>query len=117
MLVTMMVRVALLATIAACTSTDLDVRVERQSSTLAQASADGWTPGGAVLVGAPGTFAFPQPLALRVMLVDGDATVAEGEAPEPLLISDVTLGVHGGAFEIVQSPVCQPTYCEAELSI
>lgn len=104
---------ALLVFAAACSSGDLTIRIERQPTTLANATADGWVAGGALLVAAPGSFSFPQPVSLRITLVDPDA-----EMPEPQLISSGKLTVFGeGVAEISENLTCQPTYCEAELTI
>ena len=98
---------------AACSSNDLQIRIERQPTTLAAATADGWVAGGALLVAAPGSFSFPQPVALRITLVDPDA-----EMPEPELVSMGKLTVFGeGVAEITENLTCQATYCEAELTI
>jgi hypothetical protein len=97
----------------ACSSGDLAIRIERQPTTLAKATTDGWVAGGAVLVAAPGSFSFPQPVALRITLVDPDA-----EMPEPGLVSRGKLTVFGdGVAEISENLTCQPTYCQAELTI
>ncbi len=97
----------------ACSGNDARIRIERQPSTLAAATDDGWVAGGALLVAAPGSFSFPQPVAVRITLVDLDA-----EMPEPELISTAKLTVFGeGVAEITENLTCQPTYCEAELSI
>src|SRR3954462_6113637 len=57
----------------ACASdSDPDVHIERQSATVASANAASWAEGGAVLVGVPGTFSFPQPLSLRISVVDSN---------------------------------------------
>lgn len=104
---------ALLVAASACSSNDASIRIERQPTTLAAATDDGWIAGGALLVAAPGSFTFPQPVAVRITLVDRDA-----EMPEPELISTATLTVFGeGVAEITQSLTCQPTYCEAQLSV
>lgn len=105
---------------AGCSDTQTLIRIERQPTTLAAATDDGWVAGGAVLVGGPGTFSFPQPLALRISLIDPEAAPpAEGEEPPPpRLVSIATLTLFGtAAAEITDGIVCQPTYCEAELSV
>ena len=98
---------------AACASDNTSIRIERQPTTLAAASDDAWLAGGTVLVGAPGSFSFPQPVALRITLVDPNA-----EMPVAALVSMSKLTVFGdGVGVITKNVTCQPTYCEAELSI
>lgn len=115
----MKVCLGLVVALAACTQDeDLDIRVERQSATLATATESGWTTGSTVLVATPGTFTFPQPLSLRISMIDSKVDVEEGATPTLLTISRTTMAQYeAGPFEIVSEPVCQPTYCEAELSI
>jgi hypothetical protein len=105
-------------TLVACAGDTSTIHIERQASTLATATEDGWVAGGAVLVGAPGTFTFPQPVSLRITLVDPDADPMAEEPPEPMLVSMSKLTIFGEAVaEITENVTCQPTYCEAELTV
>jgi hypothetical protein len=103
----------------ACTTdTDPDVRIERQSATLADANAAAWAEGGAVLVADPGTFAFPQPLSIRISIVDSKVLDAEG-APTQLTIKTATLAAYETAtnLEVVKAPACSQNFCTAELEV
>lgn len=101
----------------ACTATDPDVRVERQGSTLANATDDGWQVGGAVVVGEPGSITFPQHVALRVTLVDSNALDADGNAA-PLPIDSVSLESTGlAAGDLSVEPACDAMACTAELLV
>lgn len=104
--------------IAGCTTDfDPDVRVERQNATAATASADGWTEGGAVLVGEPGTFVFPQPLSLRMSIVDSKDVDADGVKKQLTITSASVEPVGAGTVEVVGMPACQQNYCIAELRV
>jgi hypothetical protein len=110
---------ACLVLLGACTTdSDPDVRIERQSATVADAKADAWAEGGAVLVAAPGTFSFPQPLALRISIVDSKVLDAEG-APTQLTIKTATLATFETAntLEVVSAPACSQNFCTAELKV
>ncbi|HUS31196.1 MAG TPA: hypothetical protein VMZ53_21950 [Kofleriaceae bacterium] len=110
---------ALLLTAAACTDdSDPDVRVERQVATLDDASAAAWSQGGAVLVGVPGTFAFPQPLSLRISIVD-NKQLDEEMSPTQLKITSATLATYGDASELTvkTQPSCAANFCSAELEV
>jgi hypothetical protein len=114
----LLVSVFVPALLVACTDDgDPDIRIERQSSTLAEAKDVNWSTGGAVLAAQPGSFAFPQPLALRISLVDSKAIDENGVAAQ-LALQSVALAAFGtGTFEIATEPTCQENYCEAELRI
>jgi hypothetical protein len=108
---------AILVVAAACNAADPDVRVERQASALADATDTGWQTGGAVMVGAAGSFAFPQHVALRVSLVDGNSVDAEGVATA-LPIDTVSLELHGAASgDVSVEPTCDALACTAELLV
>ncbi|NVB81548.1 MAG: hypothetical protein HOV81_24350 [Kofleriaceae bacterium] len=98
------------------TDFDPDVRVERQAATAATAAADGWTEGGAVLVGEPGTFVFPQPLSLRMSIVDSK-DVVDGVKKQLTIASASVELVGSGTVEVVGTPSCQQNYCIAELRV
>jgi hypothetical protein len=103
----------------ACTTeSDPDLRIERQPTTLADANAAAWTEGGAVLVAVPGTFSFPQPLSLRLSIVDNEMPDAD-KAPTQLKISSAHLNAYETAttLEIVSQPTCSQNFCTAELSV
>lgn len=113
MIAGMRVTLAVVVLASACASDDTSIRIERQPTTLASVTDDAWLAGGALLVGAPGSFSFPQPVAIRVTLVDRRAAVIE-----PKLVSMAKLTVFGDSVAtITKNIVCQPTYCEAELSV
>src|SRR6478752_2271017 len=115
----MRIAVALVLLLGACTTdSDPDVRVERQSTTIAAASSASWAEGGAVLVGVPGTFSFPQPLALRISVVDKKKLDASG-APTQLKITSATIATYGASTElsVVSPPTCAANFCTAELSV
>jgi hypothetical protein len=108
---------AILVLAGACNAADPDVRVERQASALADATDADWQVGGAVLVGPAGSFAFPQHVALRISLVDGNSVDAEGVAT-PLPIETVSLELHGtAAADISIEPTCDALVCTAELLV
>jgi hypothetical protein len=111
---------ALAALLPACTTDfDPDARVERQTSTLDDASAANWQEGGAVLVGLPGTFQFPQPLALRISIVDNHVPDEE-TPPTQLRITSATLGQYGTEptqLTVTTQPTCAANFCTAELSV
>lgn len=100
--------------LAACAGDSTTLRVERQPATLDDTTDDAWLAGGVVLVGEPGAFTYPQPVSVRVSLVERDVEMAE-----PKLISRTTIAAFDdeGTFEITRNPVCQPTHCEAELRL
>jgi hypothetical protein len=103
----------------ACTTeSDPDLRIERQSTTLADANAAAWAEGGAVLVAQPGTFSFPQPLSLRLSIVDSKVLDAD-MAPTALKIETAKLDAYESAanLEVVSPPTCSQTFCIAELSV
>lgn len=99
------------------TDFDPDVRVERQARAAATASADGWTEGGAVLVGEPGTFVFPQPLSLRMSIVDSKDQGADGVRKQLVITSAAVELVGSGQVEMVATPTCEQNYCIAELRV
>jgi hypothetical protein len=108
-----------LLVLGACTTeSDPDLRIERQSTTLADANAAAWAEGGAVLVAQPGTFSFPQPLSVRLSIVDSEVLDAEG-APTALKIQTAKLDAYESAtsIEVVSQPTCSQTFCMAELSV
>jgi hypothetical protein len=112
--------VAIAALIPACTTdSDPDARVERQTSKLDDANAADWKEGGAVLVGVPGTFQFPQPLSLRISIVDNNVPDDE-TPPTQLRITSATLGQYGSEptqLSVVSQPTCAANFCSAELSV
>jgi hypothetical protein len=104
--------------LAACTTTNPTVHVERQSSPLASATSDGWIAGSAVVVGAPGTFVFPQALSLRILLVDRDEEPGDDGTRAPLSVQSATVTAYGdSSFDVVTPPDCEPSACAAELRI
>jgi hypothetical protein len=108
-----------LLVLGACTTeSDPDLRIERQPTTLADANAAAWAEGGAVLVAQPGTFAFPQPLSLRLSIVDSKMLDAE-MVPTQLTIQSASLHAYESAtsVEVVSAPTCSQTFCTAELSV
>ena len=108
-----------LLVLGACTTeSDPDLRIERQATTLADANAAAWTEGGAVLVAVPGTFSFPQPLSLRLSIVDSKMLDAE-MAPTQLKIQHASLTAYETAttLEVVSQPTCSQNFCTAELSV
>jgi hypothetical protein len=112
--------VAVAALLPACTTdSDPDARVERQTSKLDDINAAGWQEGGAVLVGLPGTFQFPQPLSLRISIVD-NLVLDEEMTPTQLRITSATLGEYGAEptqLSVVTQPTCAANFCSAELSV
>lgn len=99
------------------TDFDPDIKVERQAATVASASATDWAEGGAVLVGEPGTFLFPQPLSLRISIIDSKSLDPDGNK-EQLRIQSASVELVGsGQVEVVSTPTCQENYCVAELSV
>ena len=104
----------------ACTDTsNPDLRTERQTATLANANTNAWVEGGAVLVGQPGTFAFPQPLSLRISIVDSLMKDADG-VPKQLKITSATLAPYnmdGGDLTVKTNPTCAANFCTAELVV
>lgn len=101
------------AVLGACSDDTTTMRIERQPAPLASATDDGWLPGSAVLVAAPGSLEFPQPLSLRITLVDPSQ-----ETPEPKPISKGSLALFGDTTASVPiSLTCQPTYCDAQLEL
>lgn len=110
---------AALLLLGACTTdTDPDARIERQSTTLADANASAWKEGGGVLVAVPGTFTFPQPLSLRISIVDNKVPDADG-APTQLTIKTATLAPYESAatLEVVSAPTCSQNFCSAEFKV
>lgn len=108
------------ALVPACTTdSDPDVRVERQTSTLDEANASAWAKGGAVLVAVPGTFTFPQPLSLRISIVD-NLVLDEEMVPTQLRITGATLGPYASEptqLTITSQPTCAANFCSAELEV
>jgi len=103
-----------LVLLAACASENRSLVVERQASPVAQATDAGWKRGSVILSGEPGTFTFPQPIALRLTIVDDDTA----EMPKYLAISMGTVDPFGaGAVEVSVAPDCQPMRCFAELRV
>lgn len=104
--------------LAACaTETDPDVRVERQAAAIADIKASNWAEGGAVLVAVPGTFTFPQPLSVRISVVDSKDLTADG-VPTQLGVMTASVGIFDqGPLEIARQPACQQNYCTAELRV
>lgn len=101
----------------ACTAADPDVRIERQASTLADATDEGWLVGGAVVVGEPGSVTFPQHVALRITLVDSNTLDAEGNATR-IPIDSVSLESTGlAAGDLSVEPACDAMACTAELLV
>ncbi len=108
-----MSRWLVLPVLAGCTSVELDVRVQRQSASLASIDEGAWRDGSIVQVGLPGSFTFPQPLALRLSLADRSA---DGEMPVPLAVNRAMIAAYGdAAFEIIAGPTCGAVSCDAEL--
>lgn len=109
-----MKRWGVLLLLAGCTTENPDLVIERQPTALAQATDAGWQRGSVILAGEPGAFTFPQPVSLRITIVD-DATL---DTPTAELIARPMLAVPGaGQATVTLEPVCQPTYCTAEISI
>ncbi len=110
-----------LLVLGACTTeSDPDLRIERQSTTLADANAAAWTEGGAVLVAVPGTFSFPQPLSLRLSIVDNKVPDPNADdAPTQLTIKTASLTPYESAatLEVISAPTCSQNFCTAELSV
>jgi hypothetical protein len=104
----------LLAVLAAgaCSDDNTVLLVERQPSALSAATADGWTPGSAVVVAAPGSLTFPQPIAIRISIVDRTQ-----DEPMPQPIGTGMLGSYGVSPVITVPFSCQPTFCDAELQL
>lgn len=105
--------------LAACTTdSDPDARIERQSTTLKNASTDAWAEGGAVMVAVPGTFSFPQPLSLRISIVDNKVLDAD-MAPTQLTIKSAKLAPYEAAvtLETVSEPTCSQNFCTTELEV
>lgn len=110
--------VALALATSACSSDSQSIRIERQPSTLAAATADGWVAGSAVIIGELGAFSFPQPVSIRVTLVDRDAEETAEMPAEPKLVSMAKATVFGdGVGEITENITCQPDHCEVELML
>lgn len=106
-----------LLTVAACGGPHPAARIQHQAATLAQSADDSWSEGSAVYVGQTGSFMFPQPLSLRLSLIDRDADDGTG-LPTELSITAASIEAYGTpTFEVVTEPTCQPTYCDAELRI
>ena len=99
------------------TDFDPDLRIERQAAAASTASAAGWTEGGAVLVGEPGTFLFPQPLSLRLSIVDSKDVDVDGVKKQLAIDSASVELVGAGEVEVVSTPTCQQNYCIAELRV
>ncbi len=113
-----MIAAALVA--AGCSSDAQSIRIERQPSTLAAAKPDAWVPGSAIIIGQPGSLSFPQPVSIRIKLVDREAAEAETEdmPVEPELVTRATAAIFGDAVgEITDNVSCQPTYCDAEVTL
>jgi len=109
----------LAALVPACTTdSDEDVRVERQASTLDNASTAGWTEGGAVLVALPGTFSFPQPLSIRISVIDSKM-LDEEMVPTQLRISGATVALYGADSQLTvkAQPTCAANFCTAEFEV
>jgi hypothetical protein len=108
------------ALLPACmTDSDPDLRIERQSTTLDDANAASWAEGGAVLVAVPGTFTFPQPLSVRISIVD-NKVLDEEMAPTQLRINAVTLGAYAEEptqLTVKSAPSCAANFCSAELEV
>ena len=106
--------------LAACTDTSIPgLRTERQTATLADAKATSWIEGGAVLVAVPGTFSFPQPLSLRISVVDSEKLDAN-MMPTQLKISSATLAPYNndaGVLTVKTDPACAQNFCAAELVV
>jgi len=104
--------------LAACaTRSDPDVRVERQAAAFDDIKAANWVEGGAVLVALPGTFTFPQPVSLRISVIDSKELTADG-VPTQLAVMTASVGVYDqGPIEIARQPACQQNYCTAELRV
>lgn len=103
---------------ACATDSDPDLRIERQDTTIADADVNAWKEGGAVLVALPGTFDFPQPLSLRLSIVDSKLLDEEG-TPTQLTIKTATLSPYESAatLEVVTAPSCSQKFCTAELKV
>ena len=106
-------RLALLL-LAACSTENPDLVVERQASPVAQATSDGWKRGSVILAGDPGAFSFPQSVALRLTIVDN----AAAEMPKPLAITSGAVAPFGsGVVEVAVAPTCSEMQCTAELRV
>lgn len=103
---------------ACTTNSDPDVRIERQSTTVADANTAAWAEGGAVLVAVPGTFSFPQPLAIRISLIDSKKLDASGAATQ-LTLTSATIALYGSDNEaqLVDAPTCERNFCTAGLTV
>ena len=109
-----MMRWVPLVLLVGCTSEVPSLVVERQPSTLAQATDSGWTHGSAILTGAPGIFTFPQPVSLRITAVDD----FRAEMPKQIAISQTTVAPYGsGELAVTVEPTCDAMTCTAELSM
>ena len=105
----------MLVVAAACTPPNPRLVFERQALALAQTTEGGWSKGGAIIVGDPNTFTFPQPLSVRMKIIDSDTNP---DAPLELNISDAAMTPYGsGPLEIAVAPSCDATVCTAQLSI
>src|SRR5262245_46794293 len=103
-----------LVLLAGCTNENPDLVIERQPITIAQVTDTAWTRGSVILAGDPGPFPCPQPLSLRMSIVD-DADI---EMPTSLTISQAKVETYGsGQATVSVTPVCQPTSCTAEINV
>jgi hypothetical protein len=114
------VALALALAATACSSDSQSIRIERQPASLGATKSDAWVEGSAVVVGQTGSFSFPQPVSIRITLIDRDAVEAETEdmPAEPKLITRSQVTVFGdGTGEVTENVTCQPTYCTAEVTL
>ena len=100
--------------IAGCATEDSSLVIERQPTTIAQATDSGWKRGSVILAGETGVFTFPQPVSLRLTMVD-DATL---EMPTQLAIMAPKVEPFGaGQLAVTVEPACDAMTCTAELSV
>ena len=112
-----MMRWVALVLLVGCTEENPYMRVERQSATLDEATAVGWSPGSALIVAQPGTFTFPQPLSVRFTIVSEEVDATSG-LPTPLAITMGAIEPFGsGPMEITTPATCEGMQCTAQLNI
>jgi hypothetical protein len=99
--------------LAACSTENPDLVIERQHTLLEDTNDADWKRGSVIMAGDVAGFTFPQAVALRFTIVD-DATL---ETPTAQLIAQPSIDVVSGPASVSITPECQPMYCTAELSI
>ena len=112
-----MMRWVALVLLVGCAEENPRLVIERQSATLADAAATGWSPGSALVTAQPGTFTFPQPLSVRFTIVSEEVDATSG-LPTPLAITMGAIEPFGsGPMEITTPATCEGMLCTAELNI